>query len=244
MPCGLEFDSRSPPWSSPRSRSRAIGIHALWWRAADANSRLLLATINAQIVAAVEKEIESLAADARAAHASIRTLFVQNVLDTREADKREFVFLSQLQSRPSFSWIAFGWPDGSFFAAHKLGDDQLEMTEIENVDGVPTRRIDRYRVLAGDIEFEQRSFEPTDYLVTDQLWYRGGQRAGRAALVQRRDASERLAAGDRLCGSDRRLSAAAGRAGDHHRIRTAVALPRAALGRQDRHGVHPRTCTA
>jgi adenylate cyclase len=79
-----------------------------------------------------------------------------------------------LQSRPAFSWIVFGWPDGTFFGAHKLGDEQLEMTEIENVDGVLTRRIDRYRVLAGDIEFEARSFEPTGYVVTDQPWYRVG----------------------------------------------------------------------
>ena len=109
----------------------AIGVHPLWRRAADSNSRLLLVTINTQIASAVEEKIESIAADARAVHAAIRTLFVQNVLDTREADKREFAFLSQLQSRPAFSWIAFGWPDGSFFAAHKLGDDQLEMMEIE-----------------------------------------------------------------------------------------------------------------
>ena len=154
----------------------AIGIHVLWRRAADSNSRLLLATINSQIASAVEREIESIAADARAAHASIRTLFIQNVLETREADKREFAFLSQLQSRPAFSWIAFGWPDGTFFAAHKLGDEQLEMTEIDNVDGVLTRRIDRYRVLAGDIEFEARSFEPTTYVVTDQAWYRDGNK--------------------------------------------------------------------
>ena len=152
----------------------AIGIHVLWRRAADSNSRLLLATINSQIATAVEREIGLIAADARAAHASIRTLFVQNVLGTREADKREFAFLSQLQSRPAFSWIVFGWPDGTFFGAHKLGDEQLEMTEIENVDGVLTRRTDRYRVLAGDIEFEARRFEPTTYVVTDQAWYRDG----------------------------------------------------------------------
>ena len=152
----------------------AIGVHALWWRTAQSNSRLLLTAINAQIAAAVEEKIESLGADARAVHAAIRTLFVQNVLDTREADKREFVFLSQLQSRPAFSWIAFGWPDGTFFAAHKLGDDQIEMMEIEQADGVATRRVDRYRVLAGDIEFEKRSFMPAHYVVTDQPWYKTG----------------------------------------------------------------------
>ena len=114
----------------------AIGVHVLWWRAAEANSHKLADTINEQIVSAVEKQLSTITAEARAAHTAIRTLFVQHVLETREADKREFVFLSQLQSQPNISWVAFGWPDGTFFAAHKLGDLGLEMMEIAPVDGV------------------------------------------------------------------------------------------------------------
>jgi adenylate cyclase len=147
-------------------------VHALWWRTAEANSRELAATINAQIVAAVEKEIAALDSAARSAHSSIRTLFFQNVLEAHEADKREFVFLSQLQAQPAVSWIAFGLPDGTFAAAHKLGDERLEMIEVSRVDGVLTRRSDRYLIVVGDIEFEQRHFEKTDYKVTDQEWYR------------------------------------------------------------------------
>ena len=70
------------------------------------------------------------AGEAVAAQIAIRALFLQNVLDTREADKREFVFLSQLQSQANISRGASGWPNGSFFAAHKLGDGLLEMMEI------------------------------------------------------------------------------------------------------------------
>jgi adenylate cyclase len=147
-------------------------VHALWWRTAEANSRELASTINRQIVSAVEKEIAALDTAARAAHAAIRTLFFQSVLETREADKREFVFLSQLQSQPALSWVAFGLPDGTFSAAHKLGDERLEMMEVSQVDGGLTRRIDKYLVVVGDIEFEQRSFEKTGYKVTDQEWYR------------------------------------------------------------------------
>ena len=95
----------------------AIGVHILWWRTAEANSHALADTINRQIVATVEKELTTITSEARAAHTAIRTLFVQHVLDTREADKREFVFLSQLQSQQDISWVAFGWPDGNFFAA-------------------------------------------------------------------------------------------------------------------------------
>lgn len=150
----------------------AVGVHALWWRTASENSRLLASTIDRQIVSTVEKEIAAIDTEARSAHAAIRTLFYQNVLETREADKREFVFLAQLQAHPTLSWIAFGWPDGSFFAAHKLGDERLEMTEISMADGALKRRIDRYLVVVGDIEFEQRSFEPTTYKVAEQEWFR------------------------------------------------------------------------
>ena len=152
----------------------AVGVHVLWWRTADANSHTLAATINEQIVSAVEKELDSITTQARAAHTAIRTLFVENVLETREADKREFVFLSQLQAQPGISWVAFGWPDGAFFAAHKLGDLGLEMMEIAKVDGVVKRRVDQYQVVVGDIEFQKRRFENTDYKVTDQEWYQKG----------------------------------------------------------------------
>src|SRR5262245_62250103 len=99
----------------------AIGVHLLWWRTAEGNSQALAATINEQIVSAVGKELETITTQARAAHTAIRTLFVQNVLETREADKREFVFLSQLQAQPALSWGAFGWPAAAFFTANKLG---------------------------------------------------------------------------------------------------------------------------
>ncbi|MGY4546738.1 putative RNA-binding Zn ribbon-like protein [Bradyrhizobium sp. USDA 4513] len=136
----------------------AAASSLLWWRTAESISRQLASTINEQIVAAVRKEVSAIVNEARAAHTAVRTLFLQNVLDTREADKREFVFLSQLQSQATISWVAFGWPDGSFFAAHKLGDGHLEMMEISKIDHVGQRRIDEYQVIPGDIEFESPPF--------------------------------------------------------------------------------------
>lgn len=149
----------------------------LWWRTAEATSRQLASTINEQIVAAVRKEVGAIVDEARAAHTAIRTLFLQNVLDTREADKREFVFLSQLQSQATISWVAFGWPDGAFFAAHKLGDGRLEMMEISLTDHAGQRRVDEYDVVPGDIEFANRRFEPTDFHVADRTWFKTGLKA-------------------------------------------------------------------
>lgn len=149
----------------------AIAVDALWRRTANSNSRLLVATLDHQITETVRNEVAGRIASAEAAFGAVRTIFLQNVIKTREADKREFVFLSQLQAQPSLSWVAFGWPDSTFFASHKLGDGELEMMEIYLKDGAWTRRVDRYKVVPGDIEFYQRKFEPTDYVVTDHAWY-------------------------------------------------------------------------
>ena len=186
-----EHDGQLPPRSADRPWTISIRLalsalvltailltaaasSLLWWRTAENTSRQLASTINEQIVAAVRKRrrCRRSSGDAAAAHTAIRTLFLQNVLDTREADKREFVFLSQLQSHATISWVAFGWPDGSFFAAHKLGDERLEMMEISLTDHAGQCRIDEYAVIPGDIEFEKREFVPTDFRVVDQAWFK------------------------------------------------------------------------
>jgi adenylate cyclase len=148
----------------------AVGVHLLWWRTAQQISRTLADTINDQIVSAVGDELQSITTEARSAFIAVRTLFVESVLDTRDARKREFVFLSQLQAQPTISWVAFGWPDRSFFAAHKLGDAAIEMLDIEGNE--PKLQIDRYGFEGNDVKFRDRRFEDTKYSVVDQEWYR------------------------------------------------------------------------
>jgi adenylate cyclase len=148
----------------------AVGVHLLWWRTAQQISRTLADTINDQIVSAVGDELQSITTEARSAFIAVRTLFVESVLDTRDAKKREFVFLSQLQAQPTISWVAFGWPDRSFFAAHKLGDAAIEMLDIEGSE--PKLQIDRYGFEGNDVKFRDRRFEDTQYSVVDQEWYR------------------------------------------------------------------------
>src|SRR5262249_59666637 len=119
--CELEFASPLPVSCSPPSSS-ALSASICCGGGRQREIVKPSATINEQIVSAVGKELETITTQVRAAHTAIRTLFVQNVLETREADKREFVFLSQLQAQPGISWLAFGWPDGAFFTAHNLRD--------------------------------------------------------------------------------------------------------------------------
>src|SRR5436309_1943352 len=71
--------------------------------------------------------------------------------------------------QPTISWVAFGWPDGSFFAGHKAGDGVIEMLEI-----TPDRnmRINRYEFVGNDLRLKASWFEETDYSVTEQEWFR------------------------------------------------------------------------
>jgi len=148
----------------------AVGVHLLWWRTAQQISQTLADTINDQIVSAVGDELQSITTETKSAFTAVRTLLVENVIDARDANKREFVFLSQLQAQPTISWVAFGFPDRSFFAAHKLGNTAIEMLDIAG--GEPKLRIDQYELDGMDVAFKDRRLEPTNYSVTDQEWYR------------------------------------------------------------------------
>src|SRR5882724_9870197 len=148
----------------------AVGVHLLWWRTAQQVSQTLADTINEQIVSAVGDELQSITTEAKSAFTAVRTLLAENVLDTRDADKRKFVFLSQLQAQPTISWVAFGWPDRSFFAARKRGDAGVEMLEITGDE--PKLSIDQYELVDTDVQFKKRRIENTSYSVGDQEWYR------------------------------------------------------------------------
>jgi adenylate cyclase len=147
----------------------AVGVHLLWWRTAQQVSQQLADTINDQIVSAVGDELQSITTEARSSLSAVRTLLVEKVFEARDARKREFVFLSQLRSQPTISWVAFAWPNGSFFAGHKLGDTRIEMLEI----AVPDRRlrIDGYEYVGNDLRLKDSRVEDTKYSVTDQEWF-------------------------------------------------------------------------
>ena len=148
----------------------AVGVHLLWWRTASQVSQTLADTINDQIVSAVGDQLQSITTEARSASIAVRALLTEKVLDIDDAKRRKFVFLSQLQAQPTISWVAFGKPDGTFYAAHKLGDSGVEMLEI----GADRKlRVEQYEYVGGDIRLRESRVEDTTYRVTEQEWYRG-----------------------------------------------------------------------
>ena len=164
----------------------AVGVHLLWWRTAHQVSQTLANTINDQIVSAVGDELQSVTTEARSSMMAVRTLLAEKVFEPRDARKREVVFRSQLLSQPTISWVAFGWPDGSFFAGHKLGDGVIEMLEITPgpQDAHQSLRIRRQRSSAQDQPVRRhRLFRHRSGMVS------GRQRDQRRTLVDADDAS-------------------------------------------------------
>ena len=147
----------------------AVGVHLLWWRTAQQVSQTLADTINDQIVSAVGDELQSITTEARSSMMAVRTLLVEKVFEARDAGKREVVFLSQLRSQPTISWVAFGWPDGAFFAGHKLGDGVIEMIAITGDGKI---RTNRWEYVSDDLRLKASRVEDTNYSVTDQEWFR------------------------------------------------------------------------
>lgn len=151
----------------------AVGVHLLWWRTAQQVSQTLADTINDQIVAAVGDELQSITTEARSSMMAVRTLLVEKVFEAHDAGKREVVFLSQLRSQPTISWVSFGWPDGAFFAGHKLGDGVIEMIAITGDGKI---RTNRWEYVNDDLRLKSSRTEDTQYVVTDQEWYREAMR--------------------------------------------------------------------
>ena len=75
-------------------------VDAWWWRTAQSNSRMLAGTLDRQIIGEVKRELDSLIDGAVAAQDAIRTVLVRNVIDVREADKRESSWRNSRPSRP------------------------------------------------------------------------------------------------------------------------------------------------
>ncbi|QEX15455.1 adenylate/guanylate cyclase domain-containing protein [Hypericibacter terrae] len=148
-------------------------IHFSWQAVARGNLKDLVGQLNDKIAGSIQQEVASVIANATAAQEALRTIFFQNVITPQDEAKREFIFLALLQSQPSLSWISFGWPDGHFFGAEKLGDESILMVEVtwDTAHKMAQRRVDSYKVITGDIEFEQRNFTDSQFDASQQPWY-------------------------------------------------------------------------
>ncbi|MES1151152.1 MAG: adenylate/guanylate cyclase domain-containing protein, partial [Dongia sp.] len=136
--------------------------------------------INTRIADTVAGNLQQVLTNATASEEALRTIFFQDVIKITNEAKREFVFLSLLQSQPTVSWVAFGWPDGNFFGARKDPDEGIRMVEVRHDaqgSNPDLLRVDSYQPEIGDIHFLDRSLSTSTFNSSDQEWYKAADQA-------------------------------------------------------------------
>jgi len=150
-------------------------VHGSWQRTSTKNANDLVKEINTRIADTVAGNLQQILTNASASEEALHTVFLQQVIEITNEAKREFVFLSLLQSQPSISWVAFGWPDGNFFGARKDADESIRMVEVRH--GAPgdqpdLLRIDSYAPEVGDPHWLERTFGESQFRSIDQEWFK------------------------------------------------------------------------
>jgi adenylate cyclase len=155
-------------------------VHGSWQRTSTKNANALVKEINTRIADTVAGNLQQILTNASASQEALRTIFFQDVIEITNEAKREFVFLSLLQSQPTVSWVAFGWPDGNFFGARKDSDEGIRMVEVRHGAEGPQPdllRVDSYQPVVGDIHFLDRTMTATPFRSTEQDWYHAADQA-------------------------------------------------------------------
>jgi adenylate cyclase len=157
----------------------ALFIHLLWSNAARNNVADVVGQLNAEIVGTIRNEVLDVRRDAIAVQNALREAFFQGIIDPKDEAKREFIAQALLRSQSVLSWVSFGFPDGGFFGAQKLSDQELNMVEVRWEEGSPSGqlRIDNYVLnpegKVANFEFTRRlPLAASSYKATEQPWYR------------------------------------------------------------------------
>jgi adenylate cyclase len=152
----------------------AILIHLIWFYAARRNVADVVGQLNRQIVSSIQHEVRATLNDALSVQEAVRSIFSQEAIKPTDEAKREFIFMALLRSHPTLSWIALGFPNGTFFGALRAADDEIDMVEVKqnSKTGIRQQRVDSYTPQPGDALFRGREIAPSDYSATGQSWYK------------------------------------------------------------------------
>ena len=151
-------------------------VEGVWLWTAQSNATMLAGALERQATAQVREDVASLIAGAEATYGAIATTLSRGVIDVGEEDKREVVFLAQLQGRPTLSWVAFGRRDGTFYAVHKIGEGRFDTIDVDMGPFPREEHIDSYRMI-GTAAVQSQSSGTSSFDVAAQDWYRNATSA-------------------------------------------------------------------
>jgi adenylate cyclase len=147
-------------------------VHIPWSVTSRSNIADLNTRLNALVIHSIAEKVDGLLENAVAVRRAISTNLTQAVIDVDDRTKREFLFLSFLQSQPSLTSIEFGWSDDHSFRARRAGDGTIRMEDTIASEPTPSRRTDVYRLgQDGAVAFDHTETSATDYRVSQQFWF-------------------------------------------------------------------------
>ena len=150
----------------------AAMVHFPWAVTSRRNIADLNGRLNAVVIHSIAQKVDGLLDNAVAARRAISANLTERVIDIDDRTKREFLFLSFLQSQPSLTSIEFGWSDDHSFRVRRASDGTLRIDDTSASGASPVRRTDIYRINAdGGTVFERSQSSPTEYRVTQQFWF-------------------------------------------------------------------------
>jgi adenylate cyclase len=157
----------------------ALVIHLSWSWTAQQNVADVVAQLNAQIAGSVRREVQGLVAATLSLQEAARSILARRAVLTTDAERREVLFLSLLRSQPGISWVSLGLPDGGFIGAHKQGEREVDLVEV---DRRTTEMLSVGRYTAAD-QIATTSM-PSDYDARVEDWFRRAVEAGGPTWVQ------------------------------------------------------------
>jgi adenylate cyclase len=147
-------------------------VHIPWSLTSQTNVAELNGRLNSLVIRSIAEKVDHLLDDAVAVRQAIATDLVNDEGDMDDVARRQFLFLSFLESQPSLTAIEFGRPDNHSFLALRSLDGTIRIEETIPNDPRPMGVTDTYRLGgSGDFVFEHREKTPSDYKVTQQLWF-------------------------------------------------------------------------
>lgn len=153
----------------------AVLVHVLWSYTARRNVEDVVGQLNQEIATTVKNELGGVRDQAVAAQLAVSTLFTSGVIELTEEGKRDNMLQSLLQSQPSLSWISIGVPDGQFFGARRVSDQELHLVIIDRWDPATKSgdlRTYNFSTKGAQSEFESGEQAVTRYDIIGEDWYK------------------------------------------------------------------------
>jgi adenylate cyclase len=153
----------------------AAAVHVPWNMASRDNVGDMVRQLNREIVRNVSREVGRLLDDAVTAQETVLNALRAGVIDIDDKTKRDDLFFSILKANQHFSWVSFGFPNGSFAGVQRRDprNYRVAWSAWDTIQG-ESKREEAYffRDDQGHYIHTQTKTRPSDYAAFTRQWFK------------------------------------------------------------------------